>query len=68
MLINLCPQRPETRLRAFVSSKSFWGNTLDPLFKEEGEGQGRVGLEGMEGRKWERKLKRKGRREREAGP
>jgi hypothetical protein len=42
--------------------KIVWGYTPDPHFKGAGgKAKGRVGLEGMEGRKWEGKMKGKGR-------
>jgi hypothetical protein len=48
--------------------KKFSGLYPGPRFKgREGKAKGRVGLEGIEGREWEGKMKGKGRREREKG-
>jgi hypothetical protein len=62
---NLRPTCTETRLRVSVSSKKFSGVIPPDLrFKREGgKAKGRVGLGGMEGRKWEGKKDEEGKEE-----
>jgi hypothetical protein len=59
LFINVCVQNALKLAYVHLSvQKIFWGYTPDPRFKGRGgKAKGRVGLEGIEGREWEGKMK-----------